>query len=143
MPNTLAYLVSFSWPLVVFWMLMRYPTYKALILATLLAFLLLPANFQFDAPLIPPLNKESITSLSIVFSLFLLRKKLRYFQPGIISKILIGYLIVVIVSSELNGSIEVIGSRFLPGLTHYDAFSNVIRIFIFFIPFFSHNEALF
>ena len=136
MPNTFAYLVSFSWPLVVLWLLLRYPVYKALFFAISLSLLLLPANFQLDAPLIPPLNKESITSLSIVLFLFLMKKKFKFFQSGVISKIIIGYLIVIVISSELNGSIEIIGSKFLPGLTHYDAFSNVVRTLIFLIPFF-------
>lgn len=136
MPNTFAYLVIFSWPLVTLWMLLRYPVQKAVLFAILFAFLLLPAALEIDPPLIPPLNKASITSLSLVIFLFLLRKKFRFFQPGVTTNIIIGYLMVVIISSGLNGSVEITGSKFLAGLTLYDGFSNVIRAIILFIPFF-------
>ncbi len=136
MPNAFASLVFYSWPIVVFWLLVRYPTKYAIFIAIATATLLLPTGFEVDLPLIPPLNKETITSLSLVVFLFLLGKKFRFFQPGFIVKIIIGYLIVIIISSELNVSTEIIGSKFLPGLTHYDALSNVIRTLLWLVPFF-------
>ncbi len=136
MPNTFAYLVIFSWPLVTLWLLLRYPLQKAILFAILFAFLLLPAGLEINPPLIPPLNKASITSLSLIFFLVLLRKKFRFFQPGLITKIILGYLMVVIISSGLNGSLEITGGKFLAGLSYYDGFSNVVRTIILFIPFF-------
>lgn len=136
MPNAFASLVFYSWPIVVFWLLVRYPTKYAIFIAIATATLLLPAAFEIDLPLFPPLTRGSITSLSLVVFLFLLGKKFRFFQPGLIVKVIMGYLIVIIVSSELNVASEIIGSKFLPGLTHYDALSNVIRTLLWLVPFF-------
>ena len=136
----------------VFWLLVRYPAKYAIFIAITTASLLLPAAFEIDLPLVPPLNRDTITSLALVCLLFLLRKKFRFFQPGFIVKALVGYMIVIVISSELNGSIEIIGSKFLPGLTHYDAFSNVFRALLGLVPFFlgryfftgvKDNEAIF
>lgn len=135
MPNSFASLVLFSWPIVVFWLLVRYPAKYAIFIAITTASLLLPAAFQIDLPLLPPLNRDTITALTLVCALILLGIKFRFFQPGIIVKALVGYLIVIIISTELNGSIEISGSKFLPGLTHYDAFSNVFRTLLGLIPF--------
>jgi hypothetical protein len=136
MPNTVAYLVFFSWPLVVFWILRRYPINKAIFIAVTTAYLLLPSYFEHDLPLLPPLNKESMSSLSLLVCLFLLRKKFKFFQPGLIVKIFIGYLIVIVMSCELNGSVEMIGGKVLPGLSHYDALSEIIRTLLWIVPFF-------
>lgn len=152
MPNFIANLVFFIWPIVVLWLFFRFPIKYAIFIAITGATLLLPAEFEIDLPLFPPLNKDTITSLSLVVFLYLLRKKFRFFQPGLIIKILVGYLVVIAISSELNGSVEIIGSKFLPGLTHYDAFSNVLRTFLWLVPFFlgryfftdvKNNEAIF
>jgi hypothetical protein len=136
MPNAFASLIFYSWPIIVVWLLAKYPTKYAIFCAITLATLLLPGNFTIDPPLIPPLDRETITSLTLVCVLFLTGKKFRFFQSGLIVKILIGYLFVIIISSELNGSVEIIGSKFLPGLSHYDAFSNVVRTLLWLVPFF-------
>lgn len=152
MPNSIASLVFYSWPIVVFWLLIRYPTKYAIFIAFTVSTLFLPGNFTIDPPLLPPLNRETITSLTLLGALFIMGEKFRFFQPGLIVKVIIGYLMVIIISSELNGSIEIIGSKFLPGLTHYDAFSNIVRILLGLVPFFlgryfftnvKDNEAIF
>jgi hypothetical protein len=136
MPNSIANLVFFSWPIIVFWLLVKYPAKYAIFTAITLAVLLLPSNFIVDLPLLPALTRETITSLTIVCTLLLLGKKFRFFQSGLIVKVIVGYIIIIIISAELNGAPEIIGSKFLPGLSDYDAFSNVIRALLWLIPFF-------
>lgn len=136
MPNTIAYLVFWSWPIVVFWLLIKYPAKHAIFTATTLSILLLPSNFIIDPPLLPPLHRETITSLSLVVILFLLGKKLRIDKSGIIIKLVIGYLGVALVSVHLNQSPIIVGGKFLPGLTYYDAFSSFVQTLIWIIPFF-------
>ena len=136
MPNILANIVFYSWPLVVFWLLKRRPVNQAIFLSITLAILFLPVEFSVDFPLVPPLDKNTLTSLSLVAFLFLLRKKFRIFQPSVITTIIIGYLLVIIISSELNSAPVASGARFLPGLSHYDAFSNVVRTILGLMPFF-------
>lgn len=136
MPNTIAYLVFWSWPIVVFWLLVKYPAKHAIFTATILSILLLPSNFIIDPPLLPPLHKESLTSLSLVVLLFLLGKKLRIDKSGIITKLIIAYLGATLVSVHLNQSPIIVGGKLLPGLTYYDAFSSFVQTLIWIIPFF-------
>lgn len=136
MPNTFAYLIFWSWPIVIFWLLVKYPVKNAVFLATILSILLLPSNFIIDPPLLPPLHRETITSLSLVVFLFLLGKKLRIAKSGVIIKLIVCYIGVTIVSVQLNGSPIVSGGKFLPGLRNYDAFSSFVQMLIWIIPFF-------
>lgn len=137
MPNAFAYLVFFSWPIVVLWLLIRYPTKKAIFISIVLTTLLLPSAFSADVPLLPPLDKNNITGLSLILFLFLMRKKFRIFQPGLSTILFIGYFIVIAITVELNAiPIIIIGSKYLPGLTYHDIFSTIIRLIIYTMPFF-------
>ena len=136
MPNIFANIVFYSWPLVVFWLLKRRPLSQAIFLSITLAILFLPFEFILDLPLVPPLDKDILTSLSLAVFLFLLRKKFRIFQPSATTMIVICYLLAVVISSELNSEPVVNGARLLPGLSHYDAFSNAVRTILFLMPFF-------
>ena len=136
MPNAFAYLVFFSWPIVVLWLLIRYPTKKAIFISIVLTTLLLPSAFSADVPLLPPLDKDNITGLSLILFLFLMRKKFRIFQPGLSTILFIGYFIVIAITVELNTIPIIIGSKYLPGLTYHDIFSTIIRLIIYTMPFF-------
>ena len=137
MPNAFAYLVFFSWPIFVLWSLIRYPAKKAIFISIVLSTLLLPSGFEFNLPLLPPLDKDNIAGLSIIVFLLLLRKKFKIFQPGLSTKLFIGYFIVIGITVELNPMpIIITGSKFLPGLTHHDTFSLIIRLIIYTIPFY-------
>lgn len=136
MPNTFAYIVFFTWPLVIWCLLARYPAQQAIFISITAATLLLPSGFNIDLPLLPPLDRDTITSLSLITLLFFLGKKVRIFLPGLPTKIILGYFAVLVISVELNASPVMNGGKFLPGLTHYDALSVVIRTFLFMMPFF-------
>ena len=137
MPNAFAYLVFFSWPIFILWSLIRYPAKKAIFISIVLSTLLLPSAFEFNLPLLPPLDKDNIAGLSIIVFLLLLRKKFKIFQPGLSTKLFIGYFIVIGITVELNPMpIIITGSKFLPGLTHHDTFSLIIRFIIYTMPFY-------
>ena len=136
MPNFFAYLVFFSWPLVVLWLLFRYPTKKAIFVAIASATLILPAALDIDLPLLPPLDKNSITGISLIIFLFLLRKKFRFFQPGLFTTLLVAYFIAIFVTNELNASPIITPVNYVQGLTYYDALSDVIRFILYTTPMF-------
>lgn len=96
----------------------------------------LPNGFSVDYPLIPPIDRESLTSLSLAVFLFIKNKKFTIFPPGLPSKILIAYLLVLVISTELNSDAFVIGDKFFPALTHHDAISTVVRVLLTLMPFF-------
>ena len=136
MPNAFAYLIFFSWPVFVLWLLFTYPVKKAIFTAITLATLLLPAAFSVDPPFIPPLDKNTITVISIPIFLFLLGKNFDIFKSGFITKLFIVYFIALIVSVELNSLPIISATKYLPGLTQYDAFSEIIRAILYALPFF-------
>lgn len=136
MPNIFANLVFYSWPLVVFWMVSRYKPKRAIFMATTLAILLLPNGFSFDLPMVPPIDRTSLTSLSLAVILFFTGKRFQIFPQGLPTKIIIGFLITIFISTLLNSDYILKGSRFLPGLTYYDALSETIRTILFLMPFF-------
>ena len=134
MPNAFAYLALFGWSLVVLWLLKRYRVQKAILIATVLSELLLPSKLVIDLPLLPPLDKHTVNALSIVLILFISGKRFRLFQPGIATKLLLGYFSVLVVSALLNDEPINFGSMSLPGITLYDAFSGTIRMSLVMMP---------
>ena len=136
MPNALAYFIFFSWPIFVLWLLLKYPIKKSIFIAITSAVLLLPAGFKIDLPLLPPIDKETVTGLSIAILLFILRKRFSIFHPGLITKLFIAYFIVLIITVELNAMPIITAKKYLPGLTHYDAFSLIIRVTLYTMPFY-------
>lgn len=135
MANTLAYVVFWSWPLVILWLLIRYPIKQAIFIAIALSTLLLPSGFSIDLPILPPLEREDIASLSLVIFLFLLGKRLHFANSGIII-LIICYLGVVILSSADNGTPTLAGGKLLPGFTYHDAISSIMQFLVWIIPFF-------
>lgn len=136
MPNFLANLVFYSWPLVIFWMLSKYPAKQAIFFSITLAVMFLPNGFSIDYPLIPPIDREGLTSLSLAAFLFIKGKKFKLFPSGLPSKILIGYLMVLVISVEMNSDAFAYGAKIFPALTHHDAFSTVVRTLLALMPFF-------
>jgi len=135
-PNIFANLVFYSWPLVVIWMVSRYKAKRAIFMAITLAILLLPNGFSFDLPLIPPIDRISLTSLTLAAVLFFTGRRFKLFPEGLPTKIIIGYLISIVISCMSNPDGILIGSRYLQGLTYYDAISETIRTILALMPFF-------
>jgi len=117
-------------------MVSRYKPKRAIFIATTLALLLLPNAFSFDLPLVPPIDRSSLTSLTLAVILFFTGKRFKLFPPGMPTKIIIGYLAVIVISATLNSDPIFYGSLYLPGLTYYDALSEIIRTLLAFMPFF-------
>ena len=77
MPNTLAYLVFFSAPLVI-WLLFRRQPFPAAIAATIIGgYLFLPSRVNFDLPILPALNKHLLPGLVAILLVGSVVKKLR------------------------------------------------------------------
>ncbi len=136
MPNIIGNLVFYSWPLVIFWLLSKYPAKQAIFFSITLAIMFLPNGFAIDYPLIPPIDRESLTAMSLALFLVIKNKKFSIFPSGLPSKLLIGYFLVLAISAELNSDAFVIGNKFFPALTHHDVFSSVVRALLSFMPFF-------
>lgn len=136
MPNIFANLVFYSWPLVVIWMVSRYKPKRAIFIATTLAILLLPNGFSFDLPMIPPIDRDSLTSLSLAIILFFTGKRFKLFPAGLPTNIIICYLFAIVISAILNSDSIYTGKAYLPGLTYYDSLSEIVRTLLALMPFF-------
>lgn len=136
MPNLLAYIALFCWPIYIRWALLRYPTKTAIFICFTLAALLLPSDFKVDFPLIPPLDKNSVTYLSLVIFLVILGRKFRIFLPGLPTKLILAYLGATFISSMLNSDPVFTGLNVLPGISLYDSLTFVLLSFLRMTPFF-------
>jgi hypothetical protein len=135
MANLFAYFMLFFWPLVVVYFVNRYPIKKSILWSITFATLFLPERLTVDLPLFPPLDKASITNLTLFSALIFLGKKTNFLQRGPATNLLFLYAIAVFISVEQNKFPLFFGVKVLPGLTHYDAFSSLVRFFISFLPF--------
>ena len=71
MPNLFAYIVLFGWPVVAWVLFRRLPPGKATVATILWGYLLLPERPVINPPMLPPIGKELIPSLSAAVMLWL------------------------------------------------------------------------
>ncbi|MAX52590.1 MAG: hypothetical protein CMH22_11470 [Methylophaga sp.] len=132
MPNNFAYVVLLSWPLVVLYLLNRFKIGNGSLLALLLSYMFLPANMSVDLPVLPPLDKFSVTTLTILTVLVAKKLSLGFnFLPRIY-RWLIAVIFIAPFFTAMNNS-----ERYMhiPGLTLYDGLTTSIVSFLYFFPF--------
>ena len=137
------------WPIVVFVLFSKKEPAIALIASIIFGYLLLPTQIGYDLPLLPELDKTSIPSIAALLATFIVLAPSQQRQvpaltndalPGLFprSGLGISFLGLFIVSAFLttltNSDPIGVGSRFIPGLRPYDAFSAVLTTFITLIP---------
>ena len=83
MPNGLAYLALLAWPPVTIALFRMLSVERAVIWSILGGYLLLPPIAAFDFPLIPPLDKFSIATLSAYAACVLMLGDARAPAPGL------------------------------------------------------------
>lgn len=164
MPNALAYLVLFGWPVVVFVLFRRLPVAAALAWSIIAGYLLLPERTGFNLPMVPTIDKEAIPALAaFVFGILLAggaaeaaRRRQRgpaprsTALPGAASApplfrrspgtmVLQGLLVLAFAAVFLtvlqNDKPVVFGPLVMPGLKLYDAFSILGSLAIALLPF--------
>ncbi len=138
MPNPIAYAMLLAWPLVAWAIYTRLPAAQALIWAILGAYLILPpAQAAFDLPVIPALDKVSISNLAaLVFTLFLLRARVEVLPRNPVARLLLALFIASpFATSVTNPDAIPIRAGDVPPLSAYDAISYVTDQVIAMIPF--------
>lgn len=147
MPNSLAYLVLALWPVVCLILFRRLSRERALIWSILGAYLLLPPEAAFDLPLVPPMDKFSLPSVSALAALILLREPLQLLpRTRAVSVLVVLFLLSVIptvltnpdpIEFALQVSAEPIRftTAVLPGLSLRDLLSVAINQVIVLVPF--------
>lgn len=66
MPNTFAYIVLFSWPLVMIILFRKLPVSAAIAWSIIGGYLLLPGRTGFNLPMVPTIDKDAVPSLMAV-----------------------------------------------------------------------------
>jgi hypothetical protein len=111
----------------------------AVLVITFVSALLLPEAVGFDAPLIPPLEKESIPALCLLIGvIFTAGKEVKKAKPGRgLDLLLVGSLVAVVATGLSNPDSMKHGRVVLPGYAPADIVSDLIReVLASCVPFF-------
>lgn len=154
MPNLVAHVVFYSWPLVVYVMFQRLPMVQAIAWSTIIGFLFLPAVLQLDLPAIPSISKYELTSISVAFMCWLKVRtdahanRWKTAKPDANNtpvrksraRLLAGGLLIAIIATPIltvmtNGDPLFYGPTMLPALRAYDLFSILGSIIFMILPF--------
>lgn len=147
MPNTLAYVVLFGWPIVVFALFRLLPAAQAFGWSMLAGYLLLPTQAGLDLPGVPVVDKDGVPVLAAALMLLLGvgaartgRRTREMAGPAPRRHWLANALLVLLLASPLltvltNADPVIVGSFVIPGLRIYDAGSIVGALAISVLPF--------
>ena len=152
MPNAFAYIVLFSWPLVVFVLFRTLPLQMALIWSILAGYLLLPTGTGINLPMVPVIDKTLIPSLSAaVMCLVVARRQaldtalgrsavvpapaLRRPEKTLLAGFVLLVLGTPVITVLQNADPVIAGPTFIPGLRPYDALSITASAAITLLPF--------
>lgn len=105
-------------------------------LSIVIAPILLPAKYIVDLPLIPPLDRDTLTSLTLFLLLKVKKQKIPILKPSVWNRFLIAFLVTIAISTILNFDNVVSGGRYLHGSGVFDVFVNPIVFLLSFMPFF-------
>jgi hypothetical protein len=148
MPNPIAFLALILWPLVCVLLFRRLPLERAIVWSILGGYLLLPEGTEFDLPLVPPLDKDSIPSISaFAICIGLAGARVALLPVSRTGKVLT-VLFVFSVAATVVGNLDPLVFRVLaeaepilfetwhlPGLNLRDIFSVVAQQIIVLMPF--------
>ncbi len=139
----IGWIALWSWPVVAYILYQKLDLAAALSWTIIGAFLLLPVGLGKDLPILPVLNKDTIAVISaFVFSYFAVKMRNQPVDvlPGWLPRdiVALGLLSMLVIgsfgSALTNQDVLVYGSRVLPGLRIYDAFSILLNSLMLVIP---------
>ncbi|QFT94775.1 hypothetical protein FIU86_18125 [Roseovarius sp. THAF9] len=140
MPNLTAYIVLFTFPLVVVILFKRMPLQHALVWSIVAGYLLLPLRAGFDLPVLPPVDKTLIPAgCAGLMCLIASRSDPHPFKIargqsifwGLIALLTVG----PVITALQNGQPIIIGATYLPAIRPYDAASMVLSMLVMILPF--------
>ncbi|NBE06553.1 hypothetical protein [Paragemmobacter ruber] len=156
MPNALAFLVLFSWPVAVYLLFRYLPRVEALCWSILGGYLLLPSRTGFDLPLVPAVDKDVVPALTAALLLACgvgmteaekaAKRDARRFGGrgdtghgapmfGPFAPLIVLLILSPVVTVLTNSEPLFYGPVMLPGLSLHDAFSVIMRMVLTALPF--------
>lgn len=159
MPNAFAYVVLFSYPLVVILMFRRMPLPKALIWSIMCGYLFLPERANIDLPMLPPFDKVLLPSLTAAIMCWIAPPARQSRRPNMNSSILASdgtsvrtkpirqkspvaniclflIFIVPIGIALTNKDVLFFGPTVIGGIRTYDIFAMMLNTGVMLLPFF-------
>lgn len=136
MPNGLAYLMLWIWPLVTVVMFRRLTVERAFIWTILGGYLILPPVAYLDVPLAPPLDKHSIPALSAFFALWLRDGKTPRLVPQApIARLFVAIFLLSGIGTVLtNDDPIIVGVAYLPPLPTVEVVFGIVYQFMGVLP---------
>lgn len=136
--NLFASVVFFTWPFIVIYLFRTKPLHIATLVSIIGGEMFLPVGYVIDIPLLPPIDKNSITVITITLYFFLFLKKnfFNYKHDPYIKYILCILLIGPAITIYNNQEPIFFTSNILPGLAFRDLLSVLVGKLLFFTPFF-------
>jgi hypothetical protein len=142
--NLVTLFALLAWPVVAIFLYRTYPIAQATLWTFLGAYMLLPVGADIKFPMIPDLDKSSISSLAAIFACTVIcGRSIRLSNGFGLAEFLMATLMIgPFITCELNGDPVLVGPRVLPGLDTYEAGSAVIAEAVTLIPFFLGRQFL-
>ena len=136
-PNLFAYLMLLIWPLGAIALFKNLPVERALVWSLLIPLMILPREAEFDLPLIPTLDKYSLSAITAFALCWGMAKDRIRLLPGsrLTTLMMIVYLLSPIAAALTNPEPLFYGPGVIPGLRLYDAISEIMIHAITLIPF--------
>ena len=138
MPNFLAFLALLAWPLVTVALFRTLTIERAVIWSILGGYLLLPPLVAFDFPMIPPMDKFAISTLSAYAACTLmLGHRVPLMPEAPVGRVLmVCFFISPFVTALTNSDPLVFVMTEIPGLRIYDSIASTIGQVISILPYF-------
>lgn len=137
MGNNFAFFALFIFPIIGFILYLKFDNLVATTATITSGYLFLPVRTAFDLPYVPPINKESITMLTVIIgSKYIAKDSIKsiFYNPS--SKILFLALLLMGILSNFTNSLPYFdGALWIKGLEFHDMVSSLVNISIRFISF--------
>ena len=137
MPNDFAYAALLIWPIITIVLYRKYPVITATFWVIVGGYLILPVGVEFDFPLIPALDKNTIpVILAFIGCRYIAKKKITLLpSPGIERKLIIILFLGSIGTILTNNEPVVEPNRYISGLNFRDTLSTVASQWLLLLPF--------
>jgi len=129
--------VLILWPIVTILLFATLRPHQALVWSVLGAYLLLPVKTSFEIPIIPSLDKTSISNLAALACcmVFVREKWLGVFKEPVVVALAAIFILSPFATAIFNPEPLVYADRFIPAMTMYDAAAQAALNSIILIPF--------
>ncbi len=133
--NAFAYLALFGWPLVCVVLFNRLSFEKAVVWSMLGGYMLLPSGLEVDGPLLPPVDKMSVTALGVLVLCWVYGGRIPRPRPSYLLLLFAVALVVAPMLSSFTNSYELqTGGKSIPGFYPLTALKFAGRNLLLLVP---------